>query len=257
VNAKTLTISIVGSGNVAHQLAQAFYKRGLCIYQIVSRDVANAADLAASCKAKAVDFKEFDFAVDVVLLCVKDDSIKEIASRFKNYEGVLVHSSGSVRLDVLSYSEKSAVFYPFVSMVKGIEMDFEEVDIYVEGSDKVSLNVVKSLALLLSSQVSVMNSSQRAALHLSAVFAQNFTNHLMVIASDLLQQQGLDYALLRPLLSSYFQKLNQYSPAELQTGPAVRKDGFVIESHLTMLENDVQWKLFYEMFTKSIQQKNK
>lgn len=252
---KPISISIVGTGNVANHLAHAFYKKGFCIHQIISRDTSKAVDLAASCHASAVDFSAIDFSVDVVLLCVKDDAIKQLATEFSDFGGVLAHTSGSVSLTALSSSKKSAVLYPFVSMVKGIEMDFEKVDVYIEGNNAESIALVNSLALSLSKQVIELSSKQRATLHLSAVFAQNFTNHLMVIASELLEKQGLDFEALRPLLASYFQKLSHYSPSELQTGPAVRHDNFIITNHIAMLAEDDKMKHFYELFTNSIQQK--
>jgi predicted short-subunit dehydrogenase-like oxidoreductase (DUF2520 family) len=252
-----LIVSIVGTGNVAYHLARIFYKEGVVIRQIISRDIVHAVDLAADCAANAVDFSSIDFSVDVILLCVKDDVIKTIASKFREFDGILVHTSGSVSLDALSSSKESAVLYPFVSMVKGIEMDFRQVDVYIEGNNKESFAIVNSLALSLSNHVTELSSPQRAALHLSAVFAQNFTNHLMVMASELLQKQGLDFGALRPLLASYFQKLNKYSPDDLQTGPAVRHDSYIINSHLSMLSKDDNMKKFYELFTNSLQQINK
>lgn len=257
MKAKPITISIVGTGNVANNLARAFYAKGIIIHQIVSRHKDKAVDLAASCDAIEADFNSIDLSVDAILLCVKDDAIKFVASQFDGFSGVLIHTSGCVSLDMLSLSKKSAVLYPFVSMVKGIEIDFEKADIYIEGNNDESLSLVNTLAMMLSNQVAVLNSPQRASLHLSAVFAQNFTNHLMIIANDLLHKQGLDFDSLRPLLASYFQKLSFYSPAELQTGPAIRQDSFVIDSHLAMLADDDKMKCFYELFTSAIQQKNK
>ncbi len=257
MKAKPISISIVGAGNVAYHLARAFYAKGICIHQIISRDRGKAIELAASCGAIVADFESINFSVDAILLCVKDDAISEVSRQFDGFDGVLMHTSGCVSLDMLSSSKKSAVLYPFVSMVKGIEIDFRKADIYIEGNNEESQSLANELALALSNQVAVLNSPQRASLHLSAVFAQNFTNHLMIIANDLLQKQGLDFDTLRPLLSSYFQKLNLYSPAELQTGPAIRQDLFVIDSHFAMLADDDTMKSFYELFTNAIQQKNK
>ena len=105
----------------------------------------------------------------------------------------------------------------------------------------------------ISRQVIEATSEQRRHLHLAAVFACNFTNHLYAIAADLLARQQLPFEALRPLIRETAAKIETLSPAEAQTGPAVRYDKNVMQKHIDLLD-DPDEKEIYRLLSRHIHQ---
>jgi predicted short-subunit dehydrogenase-like oxidoreductase (DUF2520 family) len=97
-----------------------------------------------------------------------------------------------------------------------------------------------------------LSSSQRRALHVAAVFACNFTNHLFAISQDLLAAENLDFNLLRPLIAETADKIRLNDPATVQTGPAIRGDDQIINSHLEMLKDKPELHELYKKLSQSI-----
>jgi predicted short-subunit dehydrogenase-like oxidoreductase (DUF2520 family) len=104
----------------------------------------------------------------------------------------------------------------------------------------------------LSEKVIELNSEQRKTLHLGAVFACNFTNHLLALAQELLEEKGLDYELLKPLIQETLSKIEMNDPASVQTGPAIRKDQATILSHLDLLKHNPDLSELYTKLSQSI-----
>lgn len=91
------------------------------------------------------------------------------------------------------------VLYPLQTFTKKRDLDFKEIPLCIElrigGSGS-----ARGLTRLLSVRVEEISSEKRKTLHLAAVFANNFVNHLYGIAGQILEQEGLDFSLLRPLI---------------------------------------------------------
>ena len=98
-----------------------------------------------------------------------------------------------------------------------------------------------------------MSSEERRILHVSAVFACNFTNHLLTISKRILDAEHLEFDLLKPLIRETIRKaLEAPDPAVVQTGPARRGDQQIIEKHLDYLERYPAWQGIYEILSESI-----
>jgi hypothetical protein len=80
----------------------------------------------------------------------------------------------------------------------------------------------------------------------------NFTNHLYVLADDLLSKQNLSFDLLKPLISETARKACLNKPLLNQTGPAKRDDRDTIDKHLNLLNQNMELKELYEKITQSI-----
>jgi predicted short-subunit dehydrogenase-like oxidoreductase (DUF2520 family) len=156
-------------------------------------------------------------------------------------------------MDVLSGCGKYGVFYPFVVMRKAVRTDFSNVDFFIEANDEIHLSLLNELAKKLSNNVKQLSSKARLALHISGVFANNFVNLQFITAQQLLNENGMDFDLLRPMLANYFQLLLQSNPAEIQTGPAIRHDDRVIQKHLDLLAGHPDIKEIYRLLTAQIQ----
>ncbi|NJN34896.1 MAG: DUF2520 domain-containing protein [Saprospiraceae bacterium] len=92
------------------------------------------------------------------------------------------------------------------------------------------------------------------ALHIAAVFVNNFTNHLFKIGHDIIEENGFPFEVLKPLIAETVKKISFHNPADVQTGPAQRGDKNTIEKHLNFLEK-TEYSEIYTVLTKKINPK--
>lgn len=249
-----MNISIIGSGNVAWHLAMALKASGNNILQITGRNENAVNEIAANVSAKPnYSFQKIDTENDLILLCVKDDAIEQVAKLLPKTSAILAHTSGFRSKDSLAEcSKKYGVFYPLQTMKKGVKIPFVTVPFLIEGNSEEVTNSLSSIAAQLSNSVHTVNELQRQYIHIAAVFANNFTNHLYELAENILSSQNLSLDLLRPLMAQSAENVQQFSPSKLQTGPAARKDFFTIEAHLKLLSSDEEMTKVYRIITESI-----
>jgi predicted short-subunit dehydrogenase-like oxidoreductase (DUF2520 family) len=145
------------------------------------------------------------------------------------------------------------VFYPLQSFTKEKAIDLSDVPFCIEASSTRVHEVLFSIARSLSSKVVVLDSEQRKVLHLAAVFANNFTNHMLFWAKTLLDAEGLDFNLLKPLTKETVEKAFFLMPELAQTGPARRGDYKTMKSHLDQIEANPELSKLYQELSKSIQ----
>ncbi len=254
-----MNIAIVGAGNVAWHLAKALQKAGHSITAVYSRTQEQTEELAGQLEnTKAIltpDFRELH--VDVVLLAVPDAALEEVAEQLQVKQGTIVaHTSGSQPMQKLQSIKGAAtgVFYPLQTFSKNAPVDINQVPILIEADSRETIDKLKLLAQSISLQVEEVTSEKRKSIHLAAVFACNFTNHLLGISYTLLEQADLPTNLLQPLIRETINKASNYNPFTVQTGPAVRHDQNVIEEHMQLLSTHPQFKQLYQLLTQSIQQ---
>ena len=89
-------------------------------------------------------------------------------------------------------------------------------------------------------------------LHLAAVFACNFTNHLLGQAEKVMDMQQLPLDWLKPLVEETIKKAFDLGPGGSQTGPAVRNDEGTLQKHLEMLDSNPELKKLYDVISKDI-----
>jgi predicted short-subunit dehydrogenase-like oxidoreductase (DUF2520 family) len=150
------------------------------------------------------------------------------------------------------YAKNYGVLYPMQTFSKQREVDFREVSFFVEANHQIGIEALKDLAGKLSSKVYELTSEQRKYLHIAAVFACNFTNHMYALCDRLLKAQGVPFEVMLPLIDETARKVHELKPQDAQTGPAIRNDKNVIESHLNMLDDEPGLKEIYEMISNSI-----
>ncbi|ASB50213.1 Rossmann-like and DUF2520 domain-containing protein [Alkalitalea saponilacus] len=246
-------IILIGAGNVATHLAIALKNAGFSIVQVYSRDIVNAEVLAGMVEASAIDnLKQMDVTSDMYILSVSDGAIETIAHEMPLVKGVVVHTAGSVPMEVLNRFNLYGVFYPFQTFTKDKELDFKKVPVLIEGNISHSKNVIIEVAQHISTRVQKANGEHRKALHIAAVFACNFVNHLYVLADDLLEKQGMEFSLLEPLISETTRKALSIKPVHAQTGPARRNDKQVIQLHQESLNGETFHHDIYALISESI-----
>ncbi|HUH33204.1 MAG TPA: DUF2520 domain-containing protein [Daejeonella sp.] len=249
-----MDIVLLGSGNIATHLGKALKMAGQNITQVWGRNFEKATELADSVGAKAVkEASQISATADLYLLAVNDDAIRIVAEQLNVLDGVIVHTSGSTGLDVLDgISPKTGVFYPIQTFSKSKAVDLRQVPIAVEGSTAEVTDLLHSMASRISEQVFEMNSVKRRTVHTAAVFACNFTNHMYVLAQELLREQNLSLDLLRPLIAETALKIQSADPASVQTGPAVRQDQTTMEMQLQLLKDNSDLQDLYQKVSQSI-----
>lgn len=249
-------ISFIGSGNVATHLAKEFSKKGITIQQIYSQTCDNSETLAWQANSKYIcDLDELNLDVDLLIFAVKDEVIKTLSQYIlqKKPEIKIVHTSGSVGLDVFEHAENTGILYPLQSFSKTKKIDINEVPFLITSDNAVFKKELIELANLLSSKVYEYTDEQRKHLHIAAVFVNNFSNHLFAVAQDYCEKHQLDYQLLMPLIHETIHKIDTISPKDAQTGPAKRKDMEIVNKHLDLLKReDEHLYNIYSLLTDSI-----
>ncbi len=261
-----MRISFIGSGNVAWHLALAFENVGHSVLEVFSRDISKAKHLASylyNAKAKAdLDFSESK--AELFILAVSDDAMTEVCRKVKLPQNTIIaHTSGSKSLTDLQHlmeenheiAIECAVFYPLMTFTAGVKIEIKEVPFCIESYQPNIRDLLVKLAQQLSKTVYLVNSSERKVLHIGAVFACNFTNHLLGLAQYLLEKENLEFALLKPLIKETLRKsLSADHAADVQTGPAVRGDNAIIKNHLGYLSNEDDLYKVYKTLSSSIQE---
>lgn len=249
-----MRVVIIGSGNVATHLGKALFAAKFQIGQVWSHHYENAALLAKEIDAQAItDLSEVDAQADICIIAVKDDAIAEVANCLTIFKGLIAHTSGAVNLSVFENNfDKYGVFYPLQTFSKNKEVDFKTVPLCVEANNEAVLAELKTLAANLSSDVREVDSEKRKILHLAAVFACNFTNHLYALAEKILADNRLDFDILRPLILETAAKVQQDLPLKVQTGPAIRNDEETLAKHEILLAQQPQYLEIYKTLSESI-----
>jgi predicted short-subunit dehydrogenase-like oxidoreductase (DUF2520 family) len=248
-----MKITILGAGNVATQLALVLKKTGHEIVQVYNRSNDAGIELAKTVGASfTADLGQLQEA-DVYLVAVKDDAIAEVAEALKTDNKIVAHTSGTKSKDLLqNTSANFGIFYPLQTMTKSAKVDFKNVPILVEGNNRQTSLKLEELAKCISKNVHLVDEQQRQWIHVAAVFANNFTNHMYGISEQILLSHGLPFEILKPLIFNFIQNLQEHSPSEIQTGPAIRGDFKTIEKHLQLLGDDTRLQKVYQVLTDSI-----
>ena len=237
--AENKRIVLVGAGNVATHLGVAWQKAGYEIVQVYSRTSDSALVLADQLGVSyTTSLEEICNDADVYVVMVKDAVLQElIPSVVKGREDAMfVHTAGSMPMSVWEgHALRHGVLYPMQTFSKAREVDFASVSFFVEANGDSDLMILKNMASTLSPKVYEATSAQRTSLHMAAVFACNFTNHMYAVCDRLLNEQNLPFEVMLPLIDETARKVHELQPKDAQTGPAIRYDVNVINSHMEML----------------------
>lgn len=247
-------VTLIGTGNVAWQLGAAFRQAGVPIAQVYGRNATKTFELAHHLGAKPVqNWQDLSVLDGIVILCVKDDAISQVASSFLDSPRLLVHTSGSVSMYVMEgKAQHIGVFYPLQSLHRNRWVNWSEIPICIEASSPEALNEVSWLATRISDKVVQLSSDERRWLHLAAVLVSNFTNFLYIQAASLCNAHGLSFQLLQPLITETVRRLEISPPKDWQTGPARRNDVQVMNLHMELLKENPVLQQLYRKFSESI-----
>lgn len=248
-----ITIVLLGAGNVATHLYKAFeVSNKTQVIQVYNRSK-KALKSFPSVIDKTSSLSEIKVA-DLYIIAIADDVISSFSESLLFTNRLVVHTSGSATMKSLSDKNRKGIFYPLQTFSKNCTVDFSEIPICVEAENYDDVELLQKLGNIISENVQLINSIERAKLHLSAIFVNNFVNYLYQVGSDLLQEESLSFDLLKPLIKETANKIKNLSPKDAQTGPAKRNDKKTIENHLHLLK-DGPYRELYEKFTEAIKDK--
>lgn len=250
-----MKIVLIGAGNLATHLGKALHAAGHDMVQVFSRTMQSAETLASLLDAEPLtDMAQVRDDADVYIFSVKDSALEQLISQLCGGEKkVFLHTAGSMPMSV--FREKAlhyGVLYPMQTFSKQREVDFSIIPCFIEANDEFALKQIEGLAGQISHRVYQLSSEDRKYLHLSAVFACNFANHCYAASQELLQQHGIPFDVMLPLIDETAAKVHGMTPKKAQTGPAVRYDENVIGKQIQLLENQPYFQKIYDCMSKSI-----
>lgn len=250
-----IKIVLIGSGNVAQHLIKGFAKsKEIEIKQVFSRKKESLLNLIE--QNKITDNYNDLIEADLYIISVSDDAIASVSSKLPFENRLVAHTSGSVTLDSLDKKNRKGIFYPLQTFTKGKTIDFSEIPFCLESENDSDLELLEKVAKTISKNIFKTDEKQRKALHISAVFVNNFVNELYRIGNEICEENKVSFEILKPLILETVNKVMTLSPKEAQTGPAKRNDTQTIESHLDFLSNE-NHATIYKILTQSIQNNGK
>ena len=248
-----MRIALIGAGNVATCLGSRLKESGHEITVVYSRTRESARILADRIGVKyTTDLKAVP-ASDAAIVMLKDDALQELAPAIVNSVkgALLIHTSGSIPIDVWpkAGAERYGVIYPMQTFSKASRIDWSQVPLFIEGSSVETLDSIRQLAMSISPDVTPLSSQGRRKLHLAAVFACNFSNHMYAVAEQLLASEGVPFRVMLPLVRETARKVETMTPLDAQTGPAIRGDRKVVREHLELLKDNPQYAELYRLIS--------
>ena len=271
-----MKIVLIGAGNLATHLGKALHAAGHDMLQVFSRTMQSAETLASLLDAEPLtDIAQVRDDADVYIFSVKDSALLQLVAQLCRHEAdglgedgavnalrkakkgeherVFLHTAGSMPMSVFKgMAQHYGVLYPMQTFSKQREVDFSIIPCFVEANDEFAQKQIEGMAREISGRVYQLSSEDRKYLHLSAVFACNFANHCYAISQELLEEHGIPFDVMLPLINETAAKVHEMKPKDAQTGPAVRYDENVIDKQSKLLENHPHFKKVYDSMSKSI-----
>ena len=245
-----MKIVIIGSGNVAYHLAKAFTQNNIEVSQIFGR---NEVELNKISEELNIPYSTKELAdADLYLISVSDSAVEQVSDLIKNEKALVAHTSGSLPIETLKGNYRKASFYPLQTFSKTKNLDYSKIPFFIEAENQIDEKSLFELASLISDNVETSDYEKRKYIHLTAVFACNFVNHLFARAKEISDSQDLDFNYFIPLIDETVEKIHHLEPKSAQTGPAVRGDERILKLHEELITNDEHLKI-YNTMNESIQ----
>ncbi len=239
---KLIRIALVGRGNVATHIKEALNNYNHQ-YNYVGSYTRSSSTIPEA---------------DLYIVSVSDNAISEVTSQLVGSipaDSIVVHTSGGIDINSIDNRiTNRGVLYPFQTFSKGVEINFRDVPLFIEGINHHTTSIIEKLASTLSSSVTHCNSTSRLTLHIMGVFACNFTTHILGIVQQLSAGANIPFETIRPLVDETIRKaLSSEDIKSIQTGPAIRGDYETINRHLSELsEKSINFAEIYQSLTNSI-----
>ena len=192
---------------------------------VIGRGRVGAA-VAARLAERGVDVRG-DGDADVVLLCVPDSAIADVAGGLTPGQGWIGHVSGATPLSALNPHTRRFSLHPLQTFTRA--RGPEQLDgafAAATGESDEALGVARELAQLLGLEPFELADDRRALYHAGAAVASNYLVTLYRVASGLFEEAGVPPEALVPLMERTIE-----NGFEL-TGPIARGDWATVDAHI-------------------------
>ncbi len=231
-----MQIVIIGSGNVAYHLAKAFKQNNIHLAQVFGR---NEEELKKISEELNVSFSTENLAeADLYIICVSDQSVENVSEIITKKNCLVAHTSGSLPKEILKGEYRKSSFYPLQTFSKSKDLEYSKIPFFIETENENDQKTLTDLASKISANVMKSDHEKRKYIHLTAVFACNFVNHLFTRAKEISDAQEIPFDYFLPLIDETVKKIHEIEPKSAQTGPAVRNDTRVLELHEQLLKDE-------------------
>jgi predicted short-subunit dehydrogenase-like oxidoreductase (DUF2520 family) len=249
----TWTLGLLGTGRAGRALGWALQSAGWTTLSAWSRTMPTAAEGGALLDLTPLSgmgaLREAAEAAEVLLLCVSDDAIPEMARALAPLlrpDQALLHVSGSVPSSVMKDAgvrASCASFHPLLSLIdpQRATQNLKRAFAAVEGEGR-ALEVAIALGGSLGCTVVPIQTTGKPTYHAAAVVVSNYFVTLFDAGLTLLERAGVRRPIARAMLSalahSTLSNLSRSEPADALTGPARRGDAATISHHLAAIDAD-------------------
>jgi len=240
---------IIGSGNVAYHLVKAFKQNNLEIHQIFGRNEGELSKISNEFHIPYSTEKLED--AELYIIAVSDSAVENVSELIKNENALVAHTSGSLPMKIMNGNYRKASFYPLQTFSKNKNLDYSKIPFFIEADNQIDEKSLMELASIISDNVEVSTYEKRKYIHLTAVFACNFVNHLFARAKEISDSQDLDFNYFIPLIDETVEKIHHLDPKSAQTGPAVRGDERILQLHEELISDEEHLKI-YRLMNESI-----
>lgn len=251
-----MPVAIVGSGCVATAFAHALWKAGIPVSQVTSRSAASAKKLAAAFNvpACALDGAPPNHGVNIVLIAVHDCALKDdqFLSQIKTAfpkSHLAIHTSGSASAAILDgIATESLALHPAAPIGRNTPTLLRGVFAALEGRER-AVQFGKRFASALEMQPFCLrvSSQSKALYHAACCMSSNYTATLILSAIDALTAccevdkataSRITADLCRRAILSVEKTVQANSiGTSALTGPIMRGDHDVVESHVKAIES--------------------
>ena len=244
-----MKIVIIGSGNVAYHLAKAFTQNNIKVSQIFGR---NEVELSKISSEFNIPFSTDQLEdAEFYIIAVSDSAVENVSELIKNENTLVAHTSGSLPMEILKGNYRKASFYPLQTFSKTKNLEYSKIPFFIEAENQIDEKSLFELASIISENVETSDYEKRKYIHLTAVFACNFVNHLFARAKEIADSQDLDFNYFIPLIDETVEKIHHLEPKLAQTGPAVRGDETILKLHEELIKDEQHLKV-YQLMNESI-----
>ena len=178
--------------------------------------------------------------VELVLLCVPDAAVQEVAAEIEPDERcVVAHCAGSLTLDVLDGHVNRASVHPLVALPSPpVGARRLRTATFGVAGDLIGVALVRDLVADLGGRCVEPDESRRVEYHAAAVIASNHLVALLGQVQRVAARAGVPMEAYLDLASGSVQNVVELGPTAALTGPVARGDWATVAAHLAVLEPD-------------------
>lgn len=251
-----MNITIIGSGNLGTTLFYAFQNHTDYQVRIWGREMKSVSHIDDSMDVTfgQKNIQEVIQKADLIIISVLDDAVDKVSLQIPKSDRYLVcHTSGASSIELLENHKRKGIFYPLYSFPNPTNQFERTTPLLLSADYDTDREILLDLASKISDNIHFADDQERLRYHTSAVFSNNFGNHMLSLAYQILNDDNLEKEVLLPIIKQSCENWANGKALQIQSGPAIRDDQKTMEKHLQLLEDEELTREIYMLISKSIQ----